>query len=52
MSRGLVGFFALVAAMEAGLPIPVPSDLVLLLVGEGAAAGVFPLWAAVRAVGR
>lgn len=50
MSRGLAGFFAVVAAMEAGVPIPVPSDLVLLLVGERAAAGVFPLWAAVLAI--
>src|SRR4051812_8825675 len=35
--------------MEAGLPIPIPADLVMLLVGERVAAGVFPLWLAVLA---
>jgi membrane protein DedA with SNARE-associated domain len=35
--------------MEAGVPIPVPADLVMLLVGERAAAGAMPLWSAVLA---
>jgi membrane protein DedA with SNARE-associated domain len=40
--------FALVAmlAMDAGIPLPIPTDLLLLLIGERAAAGVFPVWAA------
>jgi membrane-associated protein len=40
--------FALLAmlAMDAGVPLPVPTDLLLLLIGERAAAGVFPVWAA------
>ena len=35
--------------MEAGVPIPVPADLVMLLVGERAAAGAVPLWLALTA---
>lgn len=41
---GLPAVTVLLAAMEAGVPVPVPFDLVLLLVGERAAAGAFPLW--------
>jgi membrane protein DedA with SNARE-associated domain len=44
---GLPALGALLAAMEAGVPIPVPSDLVVLVLGERTAAGTFPLWAAV-----
>jgi len=40
----------LLLPMEAGVPIPVPSDFVMLLVGERAASGTFPLWAAVIAL--
>jgi membrane-associated protein len=36
--------------MEMGIPIPIPADLVMLLVGERAADGSFPLWAAVLAL--
>jgi len=36
--------------MEMGIPIPIPADLVMLLVGERAAEGSFPLWAAVLAL--
>jgi membrane protein DedA with SNARE-associated domain len=36
--------------MEAGIPIPLPFDLVLLFVGERAAAGAIPLWLAVAAL--
>ena len=39
----------LLALMEAGAPIPIPSDLFMLLVGERAGEGKFPLWAAVIA---
>jgi membrane protein DedA with SNARE-associated domain len=40
---------ALLVPMEAGIPIPLPADLVMLLVGEQAAAGHIPLWVAVVA---
>jgi membrane protein DedA with SNARE-associated domain len=32
---------------EAGLPIPIPGDLLMLLLGERASAGALPLWAAI-----
>lgn len=38
---------ALLLPMEAGVPIPVPADLVMFAVGERVAAGKFPLWLAV-----
>jgi membrane protein DedA with SNARE-associated domain len=46
---GLSGSLALVLLlpMEAGVPIPVPADLVMFGVGERVAAGKFPLWLAV-----
>ncbi len=44
---GLPGLGVLLAAMEAGVPIPIPSDLVVLVLGERTAAGAFPLWAAI-----
>ena len=40
---------ALLVPMEAGIPVPLPADLVMLLVGEQAAAGHLPLWLAVLA---
>jgi membrane protein DedA with SNARE-associated domain len=36
--------------MEAGVPIPVPSDLVMLLLGERVSAGAMPLWLAMVAL--
>jgi len=46
---GLSGPLALVLLlpMEAGVPIPLPADLVMFGVGERVAAGKFPLWLAV-----
>ena len=46
---GLSGPLALVLLlpMEAGVPIPLPADLVMFAVGERVAAGKFPLWLAV-----
>ena len=46
---GLSGTLALVLLlpMEAGVPIPVPADLVMFTVGERVAAGKFPLWLSV-----
>ena len=47
---GVPAALALLLPMEAGVPIPVPADLVMLLVGERVAEGHFPLWAAVVAL--
>jgi membrane protein DedA with SNARE-associated domain len=38
--------FGLLLAMEAGAPVPVPADLVILLLGERVSAGAVPLWLA------
>jgi membrane protein DedA with SNARE-associated domain len=48
-AAGLSGWLALVLLlpMEAGVPIPIPADLVMFTVGERVAAGAFPLWLAV-----
>jgi membrane protein DedA with SNARE-associated domain len=48
-AAGLSGSLALVLLlpMEAGVPIPVPADLIMFTVGERVAAGKFPLWLAV-----
>jgi len=43
-SAGMPGLFGLLLAMEAGVPVPVPGDLVMLLVGERVSAGALPLW--------
>ena len=40
---------ALLVPMEAGIPVPLPADLLMLLVGEQAAAGNIPIWLAVLA---
>jgi membrane protein DedA with SNARE-associated domain len=47
---GVPAALALLIPMEAGIPIPLPFDLVLLFVGERAAAGAIPLWLAVTAL--
>ncbi len=46
---GLSGWVALglLVPMEAGVPIPLPADLVMFSVGERVAVGAFPLWVAV-----
>jgi membrane protein DedA with SNARE-associated domain len=49
-SAGMPGLFGLLLAMEAGVPVPVPGDLVMLLVGERVSAGALPLWVAVAAL--
>lgn len=48
-AAGLSGPLALVLLlpMEAGVPVPLPADLVMFTVGERVAAGQFPLWLAV-----
>ena len=45
-SLGLPALVPLMAVMEAGVPIPIPLDLVVLVVGERAAAGSVPVWLA------
>jgi membrane protein DedA with SNARE-associated domain len=47
---GVPGLLGLLVAMEAGVPIPVPSDLVMLLLGERVSAGALPLWLAALAL--
>jgi membrane protein DedA with SNARE-associated domain len=42
--------FGLLLAMEAGVPVPVPSDLVILVLGEWVSAGAVALWLALVAV--
>ena len=44
------GLFGLLLAMEPGVPVPIPGDLVMLLVGERVSAGALPLWLAVAAL--
>jgi membrane protein DedA with SNARE-associated domain len=48
---GAPGLLGLLLAMEAGVPVPVPSDLVMLLLGERVSAGALPLWLAALAHG-
>jgi membrane-associated protein len=44
---GIPAALALLIPMEAGLPIPIPTDLLIILLGERAAAGSIPLALAV-----
>jgi len=44
---GLPTAVALLVPMEAGVPIPIPDDLVMLLIGERVAAGEFSWWIAI-----
>jgi len=44
------GLFGPLLAMEAAVPVPVPGDVVMLLVGERVSAGALPLWLAVAAL--
>jgi membrane protein DedA with SNARE-associated domain len=47
---GLPVALALLVPMEAGVPIPVPDDLVMLVVGERVAAGALAWWAGILAL--
>jgi membrane protein DedA with SNARE-associated domain len=47
---GLPLALVLLVPMEAGVPIPIPDDLVMLLVGERVAAGALPWWVGVLAL--
>jgi membrane protein DedA with SNARE-associated domain len=46
---GVAGVLGLLVLTECGLPLPVPADLLMLLVGQQAAAGTVPLWLAAAA---
>src|SRR5690348_12705767 len=46
---GAIAGLALMVPMEAGIPIPIPADLVMLAVGARIGAGDIPLWAGVLA---
>ena len=47
---GVPGLFGLLLVREVGVPVPIPGDLVMLLVGERVAAGAVPLWLTVVAL--
>jgi membrane protein DedA with SNARE-associated domain len=46
---GAIAGIVLLLPMEAGVPVPIPADLVMLAVGARVGAGDIPLWAAVLA---
>ncbi|MBM2810749.1 MAG: associated Golgi protein [Chloroflexi bacterium] len=41
---GLIAIFTVMLLKEAGLPVPVPSDLIMITAGVQAATGAFSLW--------
>jgi membrane protein DedA with SNARE-associated domain len=45
----IAGALGLLVLTECGVPLPVPADLLMLLVGQQAAAGTLPLWLAAAA---
>ena len=47
---GLPAAIGLLIPMEAGVPIPIPYDLVMLLMGERTSAGEFPWWLSIAAL--
>ncbi len=49
-SSGLPVVAGLLTLMEAGVPVPIPADLVMLAVGERARSGDFSIWLAVLAL--
>src|SRR2546428_13463380 len=44
---GIPALFAGLVVVEAGVPLPIPGDVLMLLIGERAAAHALPLWLAV-----
>lgn len=46
----MLGALGLLLLTETGVPIPIPGDLMMLVVGERSSAGDIPLWAAVLAL--
>jgi len=47
---GLLAIFVVMLLKEAGLPVPVPSDLIMIAAGAQAATGVYPLFGLVIAI--
>jgi membrane protein DedA with SNARE-associated domain len=47
VAAGGLATLGLLLVMEAGIPVPLPADLMMFTVGERVAAGAFPLWLAV-----
>jgi len=47
---GVPAIVGVLLVADAGVPIPFPTDLLLIVLGERAASGVIPLWVAVLAV--
>jgi membrane protein DedA with SNARE-associated domain len=45
----VAGALGLLVLTECGVPLPVPADLLMLIVGQQAAAGTLPLWLAAAA---
>jgi membrane protein DedA with SNARE-associated domain len=48
--HGLLAAFVFLLVEEAGLPIPVPGDFVMLILGVSARQGLIPLWQAIVAM--
>ena len=46
-TAGVPVLFGAITVIEAGVPLPIPGDVLMLLVGERAAANAVPLWLAV-----
>ena len=46
---GVIAGIVLLVPMEAGVPVPIPADLVMLAVGARVGAGDIPLWVGVLA---
>jgi membrane protein DedA with SNARE-associated domain len=47
LAFGVPALFGGLVMIEAGIPLPIPGDVLMLLVGERAAASAVPLWMAV-----
>ena len=47
LAFGVPALFGGLVVIEAGIPLPIPGDVLMLLVGERAAASALPLWLAV-----
>jgi membrane-associated protein len=46
LAAGVPVLFGAITVIEAGIPLPVPGDVLMLLVGERAAANQLPIWLA------
>jgi membrane protein DedA with SNARE-associated domain len=46
VAAGVPALFGALTVIEAGIPLPIPGDVLMLLVGERAAANALPVWLA------